>query len=115
MPTIVVRVTSVAVTAAAIVACIVLVALMVMTTADVTGRYVFNKPIQGVFDLTHFAVLVMTFLSFAYAGFHGSHIVIELVYARLGKRAQNALKRVVSLMGFVMFAMIAWRAIVVGE
>lgn len=106
------RVTSIAVTAAAVAAGVVLVALMILTTADVIGRYFFNRPIRGVFDLTHFAVLIMAFLGFAYCGFHGTHVVIEILYHRLGTRTRAVVKRVVSLMGFVLFATITWRAIV---
>ena len=58
----IVRSTNAAVTASAVVAGVVLFALMLLTTADVIGRYFFNAPITGVVDLTEFSVLLMTFL-----------------------------------------------------
>jgi TRAP-type C4-dicarboxylate transport system permease small subunit len=107
-----VRVTQLTVTAAAAVAGAVLVALMCLTVADVVGRYFFNSPISGVFDLTQFSVLIMTFLSFAYCGFRGAHVVIELLYDRIPEGAQFAVRRLSNAVGTVLFAVIAWRAVV---
>lgn len=107
-----IRLTNVTVTASAAVAGVVLVALMLLTVADVIGRYFFHAPLNGVFDLTQFAVLVMTFLSFAYCGFRGAHVVIELLYDRIPKAAQFAVRRVSNAVGAILFAVIAWRAVV---
>ena len=109
---VVVRATKMATTASAAVAGVVLVALMFMTVADVVGRYFFNHPINGVFDLTHFAVLIMTFLSFAYCGYRGAHVVIALLYDRIPASAQFVVRRLSNAAGAVLFAVIAWRSVV---
>ena len=109
---ILVRVTHLSVTASAAVAGVVLVALMFMTVADVVGRYFFNSPLNGVFDLTQFAVLIMTFLSFAYCGFRGAHVMIELLYDRIPKGAQFVCRRGANALGAVLFAVIAWRSVI---
>ena len=106
------RAVGILVTASAYLAGAVLVLLMFLTTADVAGRYFFNSPLNGVFDLTHFAVLIMTFLSFAYCAYHGAHVAIELLYNRLGRAVQRVLDRVINLAGCVLFALLAWRAVV---
>ncbi len=106
------RATNVVVTAAAYVAGAVLFALMLLTTADVAGRYFFDAPITGVFDLTHFAVLIMTFLGFAYCGFRGGHVAIELIYDRLGPATARLLRRAIELVGCLLFAVIGWRTLV---
>ena len=108
----IVRATDVVTTAAAWAAGGVLVLLMLLTTADVAGRYFFNAPINGVFDLTHFAVAIMVYLGLAYCGMHGAHVVIELLYDRLPRPARGALKRLTSLAGCVLFGTIAWRTAV---
>jgi len=108
----IVRATDVVATAAAWVAGGVLVLLMLLTTADVAGRYFFNAPIGGVFDLTHFAVSIMVYLGLAYCGMRGAHVVIELLYDRLPRAARGALKRLTSLAGCLLFAAIAWRTAV---
>lgn len=90
----------------------VLVLLMLLTVADVLAQELINEPITGVFDFTHFAVLSMVFLGFAYCGFRGDHVSIELVYGRLGPRVQSVLDRLTSLIGAGLFSLIAWRALV---
>jgi TRAP-type C4-dicarboxylate transport system permease small subunit len=35
--------------------------MMCLTTVDVVGRYVFNSPVLGAFELTEFLVLILIF------------------------------------------------------
>lgn len=107
-----VLVTKALVTTAAYVAGAVLVALMLLTAADVAGRAILNEPITGVFDLTHFAVLTMAFLGLGYTGFLGEHISIEMLYQKMSRPVRRALDRLSNLMGAVLFGLIAWRAVV---
>ncbi|MEK9679658.1 MAG: TRAP transporter small permease [Rhodospirillaceae bacterium] len=88
---------------------IVLMLLMVLTTADVAGRYFFNKPITGVFDLTHFAVLIMVFFSLAYCGIKGGHVAIEILYDKLPLPVARGLDKFINLVGAILFLVIAWR------
>ena len=108
----VVRATEVVTAAAAGVAGVALILLMGLTTADVAGRYFFNSPISGVFDLTHFAVSIMTYLGLGYCGFRGAHVVIELLYDRLPPGAGRVLNRLINLAGCVLFGLISWRTLV---
>lgn len=101
-----------AVLGAAYVAGLVLVALMVLTTADVVGRYFFNAPIEGVFDLTHFAVLIMVFLGLAYCGFQDGHVTIELFFARFPKPVRGMLLRLIDAAGCIVFLVLGWRVAV---
>lgn len=106
------RAADVVTTIAAYAAGAVLVALMLMTVADVAGRYFLNKPLNGVFDLTHFAVSIMTFLGLSYCGWRGGHVVIELLYERLPEGARGSLKKAINLVGCILFGLIAWRTAV---
>lgn len=105
------RVVGFLVQAAAALAGAVLIALMLMTAADVGGRAVFNTPITGVFDLTHFAVLTMAYLGLALCGFRGDHIAIEILYQKLGRRTRRALDGLTNLLGAALFGLIAWQAV----
>ncbi len=107
-----VRVTGVVTSWAAGVAGLVLIGLMLLTTADVAGRYFFNAPIDGVFDLTQFAVSIMVFLGLAYCGFRGAHVVIELLYDRFPPGARRVLNRITNLAGCILFGVIGWRTAV---
>lgn len=98
--------------AAAFVAGVVLMALMLLTAVDVAGRYFLDAPLEGVFDLTHFAVLIMVYFGLAYCGFRDDHVTIELVYDRLPAAVRRWLDRLTNLAGSVLFAAIAWRMVV---
>ena len=107
-----VRVTATLVTAAAYIAGAVLVALMLLTAADVAGRAILNEPITGVFDLTHFAVLTMAFLGLGYCGLLDEHISIEMLYQKMSRPVRQMLDRLSNLIGAVLFGLMAWRAVV---
>jgi TRAP-type C4-dicarboxylate transport system permease small subunit len=107
-----VRATERAITASAMLAGVVLFALMLLTAADVVSRYFLNAPINGVVDLTRFSVLIMTFLGFAYCGFRGANVVIELLFDQLGPVTQYWLKRLANALGCLLFSVIAWRSVV---
>jgi TRAP-type C4-dicarboxylate transport system permease small subunit len=84
---------------------------MFMTTIGTVGRW-FGYPINGVFDLTHFTVLIMTFLGLAYAGYYGAHVTIELLFQHLGPKTQRIMNRLINLLGCMIFLLIAWRTYV---
>ncbi len=107
-----VRVTDKATTASAILAGVVLFGLMLLTAADVGSRYFLNAPLNGVVDLTRFSVLIMTFFGFAYCGFRGANVVIELLFNQLGPRVQTGLKRLANALGCLLFSVIAWRSVI---
>ena len=106
------RATNSVVTFMAYIASIVLMLLMFITTADVAGRYFFNEPLTGVFDLTHFAVLILVFFGLAYCGIRGGHVVIELLYNRLNYAVAKVLDRIINLVGAGLFLLIAWRTVI---
>lgn len=99
-----------AATLAAWIAGTVLVALMTGTVADVLGRYLFNKPLLGVFDLTHFAVVIIVYLGLAYCTYFGSHATIELLYNLLNTTWARIVDRIINFAGAVILGILSWRA-----
>ena len=66
--------------------------MMCLTIADVTGRYLFNKPILGAFELTEFMVLVLIFSFLAYAQSHKSHINVDLFMMFFPEKIRNLIE-----------------------
>lgn len=66
--------------------------MMVITVADVIGRYAFNKPILGVFELTEFLVLVLVFSFLAYTQSEKSHVSVDLLANILPPRVRKAVE-----------------------
>jgi len=60
--------------------------IMCLTTADVVGRYFFNAPILGVFELTEFMVLILIFSFLAYTQFAKAHVSVDLLITLFPKR-----------------------------
>ena len=107
-----VRLTNRVATAFAAVAGVVLLALMVVTSLDVAGRYFLNRPIEGVFDLTQLAVVVIAFFGLAYCAAQDGHVTIEVLFNLFGKSTQRVLNRIINLAGAALMILIAWRTMV---
>lgn len=91
------------------VAGIVLLLLMLLTVADVAMRYLFNAPISGVWDITQMAMVIVTFLGFAYSGHVGGHIVIDLING-ISAGTLRCLDILSDLVSAAVMLVIAWRS-----
>lgn len=56
-----------------------LFALMLLTTADVTGRFFFNSPILGTVELTQLMLAAVVFLSLPVVCWREEHISLDLL------------------------------------
>lgn len=88
-----------------------LLAMMAITTADVVGRYLFNKPILGVFELTEFMVLIVIFSFLAYAQSNKSHVAVDLLVALFPKRIQLYLELFNHTICLLLMALITWMGV----
>lgn len=57
---------------------IVMFSMMLLTTADVVGRYFFNKPIKGSFEIVTFLLAILIFASFPLVTWSDKHITVNL-------------------------------------
>ena len=55
-----------------------LFSMMLLTIADVAGRYLFSRPVLGAYELTEFMVLVLIFSFLAYTQAGKSHVSVDL-------------------------------------
>lgn len=63
--------------------------MMALTTADVVGRYLFNSPITGAFELTEFLVLILIFSFLCNAQAHKDHVSVDLLFQRFPKKIRQ--------------------------
>ena len=86
-----------------------LVLMMAVTTLDVLGTKLFLLPIFGALDIMMLAQLVaMTFAAGATL-IVGLHVTVEFFIPLLPDRIQTVVDCIVSLLGFILFALIVWR------
>ena len=60
--------------------------MMCLTTVDVVGRYLFNRPISGAFEITEYLVLILIFAFIGYAQSQKSHVAVDLLWIQLPPR-----------------------------
>lgn len=69
---------------------IVVFILMLLTTADVTGRYVFLHPLKGTLEISEIALVFMVWLSVAGTQRVGGHIGMEAIVELFKRRKSRA-------------------------
>ena len=68
-------------------------AMMFLTTADVAGRYFFNAPVLGAYEITECLMLVLVFSFLGYAQSQKAHISVDIVFDRLPPTVRAFLAR----------------------
>ena len=77
----------------------VMLALLVIVTAEVTRRYLFNAPTIWAYQTSVILAGSLFILHWGYAEKHKAHVRIDLLYSRLSLRR----KALVDVLGFVIF------------
>ena len=91
-----------------------LIGVMAMTVISVVGRYAFNAPIPGDYEITELACGVAVFAFFPYCHMRNANIVVEFFTARLSPRRKTMLDTVHNFAFTVVAGLIAWRLFVGG-
>jgi C4-dicarboxylate transporter DctQ subunit len=88
---------------------VVIIALMTMVVIQVTGRYIFNRPIQGYIDYMEMMMAVLVFLTLALCQREGGHIRMDMFMERVlkGGLPYKIDEFVQLLFSFIGFAIIA--------
>lgn len=86
-----------------------LVGVMGMTVVSVVGRYLFNAPVPGDYEITELAIGIAVFAFFPYCHIANANIVVELFTGRLPSRFRAALDAVHNIMFALVAGLITWR------
>jgi TRAP-type C4-dicarboxylate transport system permease small subunit len=89
----------------------ILAMMMVLTVADVTLRYLFNKPILGSYEITEFMMTMLAAFTIGYAAILKAHVNVDLVYTRLPERLQGIISIFTNLVCVAFFGLMSWRNI----
>jgi TRAP-type C4-dicarboxylate transport system permease small subunit len=85
-----------------------LFSMMCLTIADVAGRYVFNKPVLGAFELTEFMVLILIFSYLGYAQAGKSHVSVDLFMMFIPERLKVYIEAFNHVACLGIMVLIAW-------
>ena len=89
-------------------ASIILLAMMLLTFVDVVGRYVFNRPVRGAFEVTELMLVVLIFAGLPLVSWADEHALMDFVDRLLGARAQRGLERAVQLVCAAVMFLLTW-------
>jgi TRAP-type C4-dicarboxylate transport system permease small subunit len=93
--------------AMAVIAAIVLVAMMMLTVADVIGRYFFSRPIKGTWELVGMLLICAGTWGLAYCQAQKAHISISIMMDLFSRRVQAIMNTVACLIGLGGFLLIS--------
>ena len=85
--------------------------MMAFGTGDVLGRYFFNKPIKGTFELFEILLVAVVLLSLAHTQRRDEHITMTLLWTRLSPRIQHRIGLATSIVLTFFFCLVTWKGI----
>jgi len=85
--------------------------LMLVTSADVVGRYLLNKPLHGALEMTELGLIAMVTLTWAYTQAEKGHISLDLLFSHFSHRVQSIIGMFTSFLGMFVVGLIAWYAV----
>lgn len=88
-----------------------IIAMMLVTVADVLMRYLFNNPVRGTYDFTEVMLTVFTFHGMAACFLNRTNIVIDLIDSCISARWRQAFMRASDIISAALFALMlsaAW-------
>jgi len=91
-----------------------LLAMMLLTSADVVGRYI-GYPIKGTFDIVGLLGTLVVALPLAYTQMLKRHVAMEFMATHGNRFVQATANVLVCLLGIGIYGLIAWRCYVLGS
>lgn len=83
--------------------------MMGLGTCDVMGRYLFNKPILGTFEIFEILLPAIVLLGLGYTQGNKAHVRVEILLSRLSFRKQTVLNFVTNALALFISVLILWR------
>ena len=90
-----------------------LIPMMLLTTADVIGRASLARPIPGVVELSEYMLAVLILLGLAYTQQVKGHPRVTFILSRLPPRTRSIVEIVTALLCLFIVAIIVWQGWVV--
>ena len=91
-----------------------LIPMMLLTTGEVLGRAVWNKPIPGTLELSSYMLAVFILLGLAYTQQVKGHVRVEMLIKRLPERVGLVLNSITTLLSLFIIVILAWQGWLLG-
>jgi TRAP-type C4-dicarboxylate transport system permease small subunit len=90
-------------------AAILLFCLMAVTTVDVIGRYLFNIPLRGGFEMTELLLLTLIFAGLPLVSRADEHVTMDFIDVLFSERGRQWIRRIVDLLCGLILIGLSWR------
>jgi|FEC22Drversion2_1045045.scaffolds.fasta_scaffold00286_39 TRAP-type C4-dicarboxylate transport system permease small subunit len=90
---------------------VLLMAMMLVTTIDVFGRYLLSRPLPGAFEITEIMLAMTIFIGLPLVCLKEEHVAVTLLTERFRPRLRNVHAAIVSLACAGVLLVIAWRLV----
>lgn len=97
------------VSTSALASAVIVVILMGLVTADVTGRYVFNHPVPMTYEVGAFMLVFVVFLGMAYTQRMGAHIRVEFLTLRMPPKVRAGFNLLAYTLGICLYGAIFYQ------
>jgi TRAP-type C4-dicarboxylate transport system permease small subunit len=85
--------------------------MMVYGFVDVCGRYLFNRPLQGTFELSELLMVAVVFLALASCQAEDRHMRVDFLLTNMSKRVRAVVDSIAYMCGIVVCGLLAWYSI----
>jgi TRAP-type C4-dicarboxylate transport system permease small subunit len=85
-----------------------LACMTLLTTLDVVGRYLFNRPLRGAFELTEVLMAALIFAALPLVTLRSEHIAVDLLDLWIPARARMLQRMLIQLACAAVAAVLAW-------
>jgi TRAP-type C4-dicarboxylate transport system permease small subunit len=81
-------------------------AIMILITADVFSRFLFNKPFVGTAEIVSSIIIIVCFFETPYVSVRQRHVRTTAFYDKAGRRGKDILNIIACVLGIVAYAFI---------
>jgi len=92
----------------ALIAAILLTFTILSVTTDVVMRYVLDRPMLWVVEITEYILLWIPFLGAAWLLKYDGHVKVDILMSRLNPRVQAVLSTATSIVGMLVCLVLVW-------
>jgi TRAP-type transport system small permease protein len=92
-------------------AALVLAAMMFLTFFDVCGRYFFDKPVSGSYEISTFMMGIMVSFALAYTASHKGHIRVDVIMQFAPAKTRTWLDLFAYGLTLIFYILVTWQTV----
>lgn len=87
----------------------ILVAMVILTAVDIIGRYWFNSPILGAYELTQILLSSLVFMALPLTTYSQEHVEVDIFYHMASTFSKHLMRIIGAVISSLALGVISWR------